>query len=110
MQTVNNMALGGITPMTFREKLKTLRLEKGFSEARLADESGVMAGALHTYAIGSRTPSFPAVVRIAKALGVSLDVFADCDDMQGDEDKPSKPTGRASKPTAKRRANGNDHR
>lgn len=86
----------GVQDMTFAEKLKAIRIEKGLSERGLADAAGVPYGALHTYAIGTRKPSFAYVVKIARALGVTCEAFSDCTDIAADEEpapakKPRKP-------------------
>ena len=73
--------------MTFAEKMRELRDAKGLSEAKLADVTGIAFGTLHNYAIGRRPPPFGAVVRIAKALGVTCEVFAECDDIATDDDE-----------------------
>ncbi len=70
--------------MTFAGKLRELRDAKGLSEAKLAEASGVAFGALHFYGLGRRKPSFAAVVKLAKALGVDCTAFADCDDIVAD--------------------------
>ncbi len=64
--------------MTFAENLRQLRNNAGLSEAKLAKASGVTLGALHDYGLGRREPSFAAVVKIARALGVTADAFAEC--------------------------------
>jgi transcriptional regulator with XRE-family HTH domain len=74
--------------VTFAEKLRELRVACGLSEAKLAKLSGVAFGSLHTYVLGSRKPSFAAVVKIAAALGVTCQAFADCDDVK-DTPEPS---------------------
>ena len=68
--------------MGFGERLKRLRTEAGLSEAKLADASGVPYGTVHEYGIGRRKPSFEAVVKLAKALGVTCEAFADCVDVK----------------------------
>lgn len=67
--------------MTFGEKLTRLRTAKEMTVAGLAEKSGVTFAALREYGSGRRKPSFAAVVRIAAALGVTCDTFADCDDV-----------------------------
>src|SRR5689334_11253718 len=67
--------------MTFPEKLRQLRDAAGLSEARLADASGVSFSSIHEYGLGRRKPSFAAVVKIARALGVTCEAFADCEDI-----------------------------
>ncbi len=77
--------------MTFGQKLKALReaCDPKMSEATLARKSGVAFGTLHNYGSGRRKPSLSAAVRIAKALNVSCDVWADCDDIA-----PPRPRGK----------------
>jgi transcriptional regulator with XRE-family HTH domain len=70
--------------MTFGEKLRKLRDAAGLSEAKLAAASGVGFGAIHQYGLGLRKPSFAAVVKLARALGVTCEAFADCEDLDGD--------------------------
>ena len=77
--------------MTFAEKLRELRDAKGLSEAKLAEASGIPFGTVHVYAIGRRKPSFSAVVKLAKALGVDCTAFAECSDMAGEEEPEEKP-------------------
>jgi transcriptional regulator with XRE-family HTH domain len=77
--------------MTFAEKLRELRDAAGLSEAKLAAAAGLPFGTVHTYALGLRKPSFAAVVKIAKALGVDCTAFAECEDVTGEEEeKPTK--------------------
>jgi transcriptional regulator with XRE-family HTH domain len=93
--------------MTFAEKLRELRHTAGLSEAKLANTSGVAFAALHTYSLGRSKPPFAAVVKIAKALGVTCEAFAGCDDVQADGDEPAArpaPAGRGRKAPAKGRA------
>ncbi|HEV3438396.1 MAG TPA: helix-turn-helix transcriptional regulator [Gemmata sp.] len=75
--------------MTFAEKLRELRDAKGFSETKLAELSGLTFGSIHNYGMGRRTPSYPAVLQLSRALGVDCTAFADCEDMKGEEEKPA---------------------
>lgn len=76
--------------MTFAEKLRELRDAKGLSEAKLAELSGIPFGTVHEYGLGrGRKPSFPAVLKLAAALGVDCSAFSACSDML--EDEPKKP-------------------
>jgi transcriptional regulator with XRE-family HTH domain len=80
--------------MTFGEKLRELRDLAGLSEAKLAELSGVSFGAVHNYSLGFRRPTFAAAVKLARALGVTCEAFADCDDVAGElatEDTPAEP-------------------
>jgi transcriptional regulator with XRE-family HTH domain len=81
--------------MTFAEKLRELRDARELSEAKLADASGLPFATVHNYALGRRKPSLAAALKLAKALGVPCEAFADCDDVQGDEEQPSPPAAKA---------------
>ena len=81
--------------MTFPERLRALRDSAGLSEAKLAEASGVSFAAVHEYGTGRRKPSFAAVVKIARALGVSCEAFADCEDVIGEE--PAAPARKGGK-------------
>jgi transcriptional regulator with XRE-family HTH domain len=74
--------------MTFAERLRELRDEKGISEAKLAKLSGLPFGTVHIYSLGRSKPSFTSVVKLAKALGVNCTAFADCEDVAGE--RPTK--------------------
>ena len=65
--------------MIFAKRLRQLRDKAGFSEAKLAQTSGVSFASIHEYGLGRRKPSFEAVVKIARALGVSCEAFLDGD-------------------------------
>ena len=87
--------------MTFAEKLRQLRDAAGLSEAKLSAATRIPFGTIHVYALGRRRPSFAAVVKIAKALGVDCTAFAECEDVAGEEEeKPAakkKPARRGKK-------------
>lgn len=68
--------------MTFAEKLRELRDKAGLSEAKLAAASGLTFSAVHKYGLGSRKPSYAAVVALAAALGTDCTAFAGCDDVR----------------------------
>jgi transcriptional regulator with XRE-family HTH domain len=67
--------------MTFAEKLRELRTAANISEKKLADATGIPFGTIHDYAMRPSRPSFDVVVKIAKALGVTCEAFADCSDL-----------------------------
>jgi transcriptional regulator with XRE-family HTH domain len=75
--------------MTFPERLRELRDAAGLSEAKLAEISGVPFGTLHNYGLGLRKPTFAAVVKLARALGVDCTAFAGCDDVTAGNDSPA---------------------
>jgi transcriptional regulator with XRE-family HTH domain len=86
--------------MTFAAKLRKLRDLAGLSEAKLAQASGVSFAALHDYGLGRRQPSFAAVLKIARALGVTCEAFADCTDTP---EEPSPTVSHAPAPVERKR-------
>lgn len=88
--------------MTFAEKLRELRVTLGrISEAKLAEAAGIPFGTLHSYQLADRKPSFAAVIKIAKALGVSCEAFAECSDLVKDGPDNSADKARGKKPAPK---------
>lgn len=85
--------------MKFGERLRELRDALGMSREALATASGVPFGTIHGYEIGRRAPSLAATVKLAKALGVTCEAFAGCDDIGGaEEEEPAKkPKGKGKK-------------
>lgn len=81
--------------MSFSKKLKQLREDKGLSQQELADASGVSVWAIRDYEQGKRRfdPGLHLLVKLSKALKVSLDVFADCvtEDAASAPKRPGKP-------------------
>jgi transcriptional regulator with XRE-family HTH domain len=73
--------------MRFAEKLRQLRDKAGLSEAKLAEASGVGVHAIHQYGLGRRMPSYTAVVKLARALGVDCTAFQDCEDIAEERGK-----------------------
>lgn len=65
--------------VTFGERLRALREERGWTQRELAERSGVPFPTVCNHEQGRRNPSWPQAVKLAKALGVSLDVFGECD-------------------------------
>jgi hypothetical protein len=81
---------------------------KGGMEAKLVREhgvefEGVSFGGIHNYGLGTRLPTFAAVVAIARALGVTCEAFADCEDVAGEFPAPEKETGPPPSPAKGRR-------
>ena len=56
--------------MTFSEKLKCIREEKGFTQKQVATAMGISQQAYGQYESGSREPKMETICRIAAALGV----------------------------------------
>jgi transcriptional regulator with XRE-family HTH domain len=81
--------------MTFAERLKELREAAGLSQRTLGEQSGIPSGTIRNYEQGIRQPNWIALLRIARALGVTAETFADCDEVKADKEKP--PPGRPSK-------------
>lgn len=71
--------------MKFGKRLQELRLAAELSQSQLAASSGLSVSVIRNYEHGLRLPGWPAIVHIAKALGVPVDTFNDCD-----EAKPKK--------------------
>ncbi len=87
--------------MRFADKLRELRTAAGLSEAKLAEASGVSFGAVHNYGLGIRQPTFAAVVKLARALGVTCEAFAGCEDVAGEVEGGARPRkAAASEPAA----------
>lgn len=63
---------------TLSERLKELRARAEMTQQDLARKSGVPLQSVRNYEHGIREPSWIALFRLARALGVSCDAFADC--------------------------------
>jgi transcriptional regulator with XRE-family HTH domain len=68
----------------FARKLRELRDRAGLSQPGLAERAGVSVGAVRQLEYGRREPTYGTLVRLARALGVSLAAF----------DVPEKGSGR----------------
>jgi transcriptional regulator with XRE-family HTH domain len=77
--------------MTFAEKLKELRQAAGLTQAELAERSGRGLGAIRDYEQGNREPLLSTAFKLAAALDVSVEVFADCDAGPPGEPKRGRP-------------------
>lgn len=84
--------------MTFAEKLKALRAEAGLSQTGLATASGIPVGTIRDYEQGKREPLLSNAQKLARALGVSLDVFPP-QPPAALRAEPTRPRGRRRKPT-----------
>ncbi len=78
--------------MLFRSLLKDLRERASLTQEALAQKAGTSVGNVRNYEQGIRLPSFPAVVKLAAALGVECTAFSGCEDVAGEE--PVKPAGK----------------
>jgi transcriptional regulator with XRE-family HTH domain len=84
--------------MPFKDLLRKLRDKAGLTQEQLAERAGIPLGSLRNHEQGQRLPSWSAVVKLARALGVSTDVFAQCDEVTAEE--PDEPPAR--KPRGKK--------
>ncbi len=62
--------------MTFGQRLRQARKEKGLSLVKLADLSGVHETAINAYECARYGPGLNNAIRLADDLGVSLDWLA----------------------------------
>lgn len=58
--------------MGFPEQLKKLRVEKGYSQKKLAELSGISQAAIYQWEKGTRTPKIELLQKVADALNVPL--------------------------------------
>jgi transcriptional regulator with XRE-family HTH domain len=88
--------------MKFKEVLRDLRKRSGLTQEELATKAGVPVTSLRGHEQGQRVPSWASIVKLAKALGISTDVFANCDEVQEEqaESHPPAPRGRPRKADA----------
>lgn len=63
--------------MSVGEKIKTIRKEKGLTQAQLAALVGVAQITIRQYENGARKPSISQLQNIAEKLGVSISSFMD---------------------------------
>lgn len=57
----------------FIERLKSLRIEQGVSQAKLAKETGLSQSAIAYWETGKRIPNAQAIVILARYFDVSTD-------------------------------------
>ena len=55
--------------------LKELRIQNGFSQAQLAEKVGVRTTVISRWETASVKPNLEVSIKLANALGVSMDVF-----------------------------------
>jgi transcriptional regulator with XRE-family HTH domain len=63
--------------MSFGEHLRALREDAGLSRAGLAREAGIPVSTLRGWEAGRSMPGLPALLRLAQALGVPPERFAE---------------------------------
>jgi DNA-binding XRE family transcriptional regulator len=71
--------------MKFKDKLRQLRKEAGVTQEELAHRAGMPVHSVRNHEQGQRQPSWPAVIKLARALGVSTEEFASCDSEEEQE-------------------------
>jgi predicted transcriptional regulator len=69
--------------MTFGQKLQQLRVQVGLGEDWLACLSDLPAGSIQKLEAGECPPSLATVARIAQALLIPCETFAECEDLIG---------------------------
>jgi transcriptional regulator with XRE-family HTH domain len=74
--------------MSFATILKAEREAGGWTQVSLAEASGVPVGTIRDYEQGKRQPTLAIAAKLARALGVSLDVLG------ADEPEAGKPKRR----------------
>jgi transcriptional regulator with XRE-family HTH domain len=62
---------------TMGDRLKKLREEAGLSQPKLAKAAGIPVGTIRNWEQNLRVPRLDTAFRVAKALGISLDLLAD---------------------------------
>ncbi len=78
---------------TFKERLKALRAEKGWSQQRLADELEISKSSVNMYERGEREPSFETMEAIADIFNVDMDYLYGRTDVKiANPVMPAKPT------------------
>lgn len=78
-----------LLPMNFPTRLVSLRKERGYTQQALADEIDLHVNQIKRYEAGTAQPTLETLIRVAKALHVSLDelVFDDSEREVKDEFK-----------------------
>lgn len=84
--------------MTFGDELRRRRDAAGLTQEQLAQKAGTSIGNVRNYEQGIRLPTFPIVVKLATALGVTCEAFSGCEDVAGEaEGPPAKAPGKGKK-------------
>lgn len=60
----------------FSRRMRSVREEKGWSQAELAKKTGITPAAVSQFEGGSRKPTLPILGKLADVLGVSIDYLA----------------------------------
>jgi DNA-binding XRE family transcriptional regulator len=89
----------------FAQRLQQLREKAGLTQKQLADASGVNVWAIRGYEQGRREPKWKVAIQLARALGVTVEAFADCssqDEPACEEAAPKRGRGRPTRQTCHR--------
>lgn len=78
-------------------RIKQIREEKGVSQRQLAEIVGVSAVTVLNWENGIYDPSAKDLVKLSRALGVSIDYLVGNDDQDGEKDAVRKALNRLSK-------------
>lgn len=73
--------------MEINKKIKTLRKEKGVTQRRLGELTGIAAITIQQYEAGKYKPKIEAIWKIADALGVTLDAFIEIEGFPKNRDE-----------------------
>ena len=65
--------------MTTGEKIKYFRNMRGLSQETLGQLSGINSATIKKYEYGIRNPKLDQLLKIANALGISINIFMDFD-------------------------------
>jgi transcriptional regulator with XRE-family HTH domain len=72
----------------FRERLRAIREQRGYSQDELARRTGLQASAISHFETGTRKPSFENLRRLADALEVTTDYLLGRDDKSSGFSRP----------------------
>lgn len=64
---------GGIDMVDFGNKLKTLRIRDGYTQAQLAERLGLTKSVISAYETGLRMPSYDVLITVARIFKVTTD-------------------------------------
>lgn len=79
-----------ILPMDFPNRIVKLRKEQGYTQQSLADKISIHVSQIKRYESGTAQPTLDTLVKIAKALHVSLDELVFSEDEFNLDDKMKK--------------------
>jgi DNA-binding XRE family transcriptional regulator len=94
---------------TFGVRLQQLREQAGLTQERLAEASGVNVWTIRNYEQGRREPNWKVAIYLARAIGVTVEAFADCSS-RGATKSEQPPSKRARGRNAEKRKRGSPSR